>query len=121
MKTIAVTVVSVLGILTAAMCYDAASEVGILKAVSGFIAWLLAWGGASGAKGSILVGDRAQKVFGIVAGVVVVFGALWLGSWTGMRGSIGGISFTWAQWCGASAVILFLVTSKADAETESSN
>lgn len=64
------------------------------------------------------VGPEApSQLRGIVAGVMVVGAALWLANWTNMNGSIRNVAFTWPKWCGTSAVLVFVVRSKRDAES----
>ena len=103
-------------VFSALVCYDAASDVGWLKALAACFGWVLAFIAGSGAKGALVAGQTAQQLTGIALGVLALIGSLFIAYWTGIVAGIFGVKFSWIVWCAGSAVLFFILTTRRDAE-----
>jgi hypothetical protein len=94
---------------------DAWRNAGWFVGVSALLAPMLAWWAGSGFRGSLLVGDKTQKIAGLLMAIIFLGVAHWLANESGFIVGLFGISFGGGVWYLIGAVIGFIATNKKDA------
>jgi hypothetical protein len=103
-------------IISAVAAFSAWSTSGIGVAGAMFGASMLAWFGGSGLRGSLIAGDKSQKIGGMVFAALFFFAAHWLATSPGFVVGLFGVQVGGGIWWVIGAVLGFLVTTKKDTE-----
>jgi len=80
-----------------------------------FLASTLGWWAGSGLKGSILVGDKSQKIGGLITATVFLVMAHFIARYTAFSVGIGSIEIGGGIWYITGFIIGFFATTKKDA------
>jgi hypothetical protein len=102
-------------LLTAAIGISALWKGAIYPGIAGIVGPTLCWFGASGIKGSLMVGTSSQKLGGLAAGIAFVAIGLGLvynsGYWIGLFGH----EFSGVTWCVVGLVAGWISTTRQHA------
>ena len=93
---------------------DGWMNAGWFVGMAGIAAPLLACWAGSGLRGSLIAGDRSQKIFGAVMAVIFLGIAHWLTATAAYRVGLFGVSIGGGLWYLLGAVVGFLATSRID-------
>lgn len=80
-----------------------------------FFASTLGWWAGSGLKGSLLVGDKSQKIGGLISATILLILAHFTASYTAFSVGLGSVEIGGGAWYIIGFVIGFLATTKKDA------
>jgi len=95
---------------------DAWLNVAWFLGMAGIAAPMLACWAGIGLRGSLIAGDRSQKIFGVVMSMVFLGIAHWLMTKTSYQVRLFGVSIGGGIWYLLGAVIGFISTSRKDTE-----
>jgi len=101
-------------LVSAAAAFDAWSKAGAGTAGALFGASMLAWFGGSGLRGSLIAGNKSQKISGMVFAAIFFYGAHWLATSPGFVVGLFGNQIGGGLWWLIGAAIGFIATSKKD-------
>ena len=93
-------------------------DTAISTSVSGIIAPLIAWFGGSGLRGSFNVGDKKQKLTGLIAGLVFLAVSLFWIDYTGYWMTIWDVSFSGPVWVSIGFLVGLLFSTKKHSENK---
>ena len=109
-------ITSVFFILTVVLCFSLGSVAGLLHGLAGFLGTMCVWGSGAGLKGSLLVGNKQQKLGGLIFAIGVTTIGFFILDYSKLLPKIFSLQFGIFGWMLVSFLIGFFAADTRHAE-----